>query len=103
MNYKTKVGIAIIILLYLYVLLPDVGVVYVCCCINFIQGDEIWTPVLLASYENQVDVLELLIQHGAQLDVRNEVSITIVLPTQYCALTIVSRVSTHVPHFKEPL
>ena len=51
-----------------------------------LQGAEIWTPVLLASYENQIDVLEILIQHSAQLDVRNEVSVTIVLSTHYCAL-----------------
>jgi hypothetical protein len=66
-------------LLYLYVFLPDVGVVYVCFCIYvFLQGAYLWTPVLLASDDNHIDVLELLIQHGAQLDVRNEVSISIV-------------------------
>ena len=44
-----------------------------------LQGAEIWTPVLAASYDNQIDILELLIQHNAQLDVRDEVSITIAL------------------------
>ena len=38
-----------------------------------LQGAELWTPVLVASYNNQIDVLELLIRHGAQLDVRNKV------------------------------
>ena len=58
--------------------------VYACffLCV-FLQGAEIWTPVLLASDYNHVDVLEVLIQHGAQLDVRNKVSITIALSTQY--------------------
>ena len=46
--------------------------------------------MLLASYENQIDVLEVLIQHGAQLDVQNEVtiikSVTICTFTCYCAL-----------------
>ena len=39
----------------------------------FLQGPE-WTPLLLASYYNQTDVLELLINHGAQLDAVNNVS-----------------------------
>ena len=38
----------------------------------FVQVGE-WSPVLIASYFNRVDVLELLIQHGAQLDVRGKV------------------------------
>ena len=63
--------------------------VCVCCCIKFyvfLQGAQLWTPVILASCNNEIDVLELLIQHSAQLDVRNEVSVMIILSTQYCAL-----------------
>ena len=55
------------------------------CNYVFLQGREL-TPLHFASYYNQIDVLELLIQHGAQLDVRDKVSFcdsdtTIVLPT----------------------
>ena len=39
----------------------------------FLQDGE-WTPLLLASYYNQADVLELLINHGAHLDAVNNVS-----------------------------
>ena len=39
----------------------------------FLQGPE-WTPLLLASYNNHTDVLELVINHGAQLDAVNNVS-----------------------------
>ena len=54
----------------------------------FMQGTQLWTPLLLASNKNHIDVLELLIQHGAQLDVRDQVSVTvtIILSTHYCAL-----------------
>ena len=48
----------------------------------FLQGAEVWTPVLLASDDNHIGILELLIQHGAQLDVRNKVSIAIAFSTQ---------------------
>ena len=51
----------------------------------FLQGAELWTPVLIASYSNQIDVLELLIQHSAQLDIRNKVSV--ILLHNYGALT----------------
>ena len=40
----------------------------------FVQGAELWTPLLLASYNNHIDVLELLISHGAHLDAVNNVS-----------------------------
>ena len=52
---------------------------YVCyilvtlCNSVFLQGAELWTPLLLASYYNEIDVLKLLIQHGAQLDTKNKV------------------------------
>jgi hypothetical protein len=58
----------------------------------FLQGAEIWTPLLFASYKNQIDVSKLLIQHGALIDFRNNVNIIIVLPTHYillCAYEIV--------------
>ena len=45
-----------------------------------LQGAEIWTPVFLASYENQIEVLEVLIHHGAQLAVRNKVLLLHFLP-----------------------
>ena len=32
-----------------------------------------FTPLLAASYENKTDVVELLIQHSAQLDITNNV------------------------------
>ena len=51
--------------------------------IEFFQGAELWTPVLLASHQNQIDVLELLVQHGAQLDVRNQVTLIILLLRTY--------------------
>ena len=44
-----------------------------CTMAVFLQGHE-WTPLLLASYSNQTDVMELLINHGAQLDAVNNVS-----------------------------
>ena len=44
-----------------------------CTMAVFLQDGE-WTPLLLASYKNQTDVLELLINHGAQLDTVNSVS-----------------------------
>ena len=40
--------------------------------LHVFQGAE-WTPLLLASHANQTDVMELLIQHGAQLDTINKV------------------------------
>ena len=39
----------------------------------FLQGTEL-TPLHLASYHNQTDILELLINHGAQLDAVSNVS-----------------------------
>ena len=45
-----------------------------------LQGAELWTPVLVASDGNQIDVLEQLIHHGAQLDVRNKVLLLHFLP-----------------------
>ena len=49
--------------------------VFLCTCAMsvFLQGGE-WTPLLLASYNNHTDVLELLINHGAHLDAVNNVS-----------------------------
>ena len=32
-----------------------------------------WTPLMYASIEGSAGVVELLIQHGAQLDIKNEV------------------------------
>ena len=54
--------------------------------IAFLQGTYLWTPVLLASYGNQIDILKLLIQHSARLDIRNHVSIAVVLPIHYACL-----------------
>ena len=39
----------------------------------FLQDGE-WTPLLLASYNNHTGILELLINHGAQVDTVNNVS-----------------------------
>ena len=62
----------------------------------FLQGPK-WTPLLLASYANQTDVVELLIQHGAQLDVRNKASFcetTVVLPILcMCKYLVTSKLS----------
>ena len=44
-----------------------------CTMAVFLQGPK-WTPLLLASYYNQTDILELLINHGAHLDAVNNVS-----------------------------
>ena len=33
-----------------------------------------WTPLLDASDEGETDVVELLIKHGAQLDIKNKVT-----------------------------
>ena len=44
-----------------------------CTMAVFLQGTEL-TPLHLASYYNQTDVLELLINHGAHLDAVNNVS-----------------------------
>ena len=59
-NYQTQVGILRVSLC-------------TCTMAVFLQGGK-WTPLLLASYNNHTDVLELLINHGAQLDAVNNVS-----------------------------
>ena len=62
----------------------------------FLQDAE-WTPLFTASYKNHTDVMELLIQCGAQLDIINNVSLTyynfhtsvrysiVISKRQYCA------------------
>ena len=71
--------------------LPDVGVVYVCFCIDvFLQGAQLWTPVLLASDDSHIDVLEVLIQHGAQLDVRNVLLLHFLSISSDCLIVILS-------------
>ena len=42
-------------------------------CANCIIQDTDWTPLLLAVDESHTDVLELLIKHGAKLDIKNKV------------------------------
>ena len=59
-NYQTQVGILSVSLC-------------TCTMAVFLQGGE-WTPLLLASYYNHTDILELLINHGAHLDAVNNVS-----------------------------
>ena len=60
----------------------------------FLQDGE-WTPLLLANYSNHTDVLELLINHGAQLDIINNVSLTYYnFLTSDCNLLLVVKDST---------
>ena len=79
MNYKSKVGIAIYsvgVLVYTCMCFFRIWAWFICAFALFLcvlQGAELWTPVLIASDNNHMDILELLIQHGAQPDVRNKV------------------------------
>ena len=67
---------------------------------KFLQGAYLWTPVLLASDENQIHVLELLIHHGAQLNIRDEVNIMIVLSlSTHCSLVKLLTLAGRVYHY----
>ena len=35
-----------------------------------------WTPLMIASHNGHVEVVNILLQNGAHLDVQNEVSLT---------------------------
>ena len=60
----------------------------------FLQDGE-WTPLLLASHSNHTDVLELLINHGVQLDFIDNVSLTYYnFNTSVCNLLLVVKDST---------
>ena len=42
-----------------------------CAFITLLQDD--WSPLLLACYEGQTEVVEILLKHGARLDIKNKV------------------------------
>ena len=42
-----------------------------CAFITLLQNG--WTPLHFACYEGHTEVVEILIKHGAQLDIRDEV------------------------------
>ena len=77
MNYQSKVDT--LELCVCTIRSYDVGMLYVyyilvtLCNFVFLQGAELWTPLLVASYCNEIDILKLLIQYGAQLDTKNKV------------------------------
>ena len=51
-----------------------------------------WTPLLDASEEGHVEVVEQLIKHGAQLDIKNRVH-NIMLLKQLNSIAVIIRVS----------
>ena len=41
----------------------------------FVFGQEKWTPLMIASYNGHVDVVNVLLQHGASVDLQNKVEL----------------------------
>ena len=40
---------------------------------SYVSIQNEWTPLLVSSHQGHTDVIELLIKHGAQLNIKNKV------------------------------
>ena len=45
----------------------------------FVFGQDKWTPLMIVSYNGHVDVVNVLLQHGASVHLQNEVELLLLI------------------------